>query len=394
MLSEFIVSRFIKDYEDVEDYKVRQSYGFVGGVVGIIANLILFAIKFFVGLVTKSIAVMADAFNNLSDVSSSVITILGFKLSSKPADREHPFGHGRIEYISAMIVSFIVLLVGLGFIKSSFDRIMHPGKVEFSIIPFLLILFSMLIKIWLSRFNNFVGKSINSQALKASSFDALSDVFTSGCTAVSLLAALFTNLPIDGYVGILVSAFILYSGYSLIKDTLNPLLGEAPDPILVQNITKSLLEYEYITGVHDMIVHNYGPGRSMASLHAEVPDNISIIEIHEIIDKAEKELTEKYNIYIVIHMDPINTNNSEIIKSKEEVLEVLKKYPKIKSMHDFRVVGEGDVKNLIFDVVIDTGSKITDKDIEELKQNIINDIKNKHEKYNAVITIDKDFTAI
>lgn len=394
MLSEFIVSKLVKNHNNIEDYKIRQSYGFAGGIVGIISNLLLFIIKFFIGFITKSIAIMADAFNNLSDASSSVITIIGFKLSNKPADREHPFGHGRIEYISAMIVSFMVLLVGIGFVKSSFDRIVHPGKVIFSLIPFILILFSMGVKIWLSKFNKFIGEKINSNALKASSFDALSDVFISGCTAVSLLASVFTSFPLDGYAGVLVSVFIIYSGYTLIKDTLNPLLGEAPDPMLVKNITESMLGYEYITGVHDLIIHNYGPGRSMASLHAEVPEDISVVEIHEVIDKAEKELSEKYNMYVVIHMDPINTNDKEVISTKKELLEILKKYPIIKSMHDFRVVGEGDVKNLIFDVVINSEFKAADKDIEELKKHITEDIKNRHAKYNAVITIDKDFTAI
>lgn len=238
MLSQFLVSKYIKDYKNTKDEKVRTAYAYLGGIIGIIVNVILFTIKLSVGIISKSIAVTADAFNNLSDAASSVITIVGFKLANKPADQEHPFGHGRIEYLSALIVSFMVMLVGFQFIKSSFDRIINPSYVKFELIPFILILISILGKIWLSKFNKFIGKAINSGALEASSLDALGDVFTSSCVAFSLLISKWTTLPIDGYIGILVALFILYSGFSLTKNTLNPLLGEAPDPELVENIKK------------------------------------------------------------------------------------------------------------------------------------------------------------
>ena len=307
MLSKFLISKFIKNSKDTNNKKVRDAYGYLGGIVGIIVNLILFATKLIIGILLNSIAVTADAFNNLSDVASSVITILGFKLASKPADKEHPFGHGRLEYISGLIVSFLVILVGFEFIKTSYDRIIHPSKVIFNLIPFILILVSIGFKLWISGFNKTIGKAIKSSALEASSFDALSDVVSSSCVALSLLLSNWIDFPIDGYIGILVSFFIIYAGYSLIKDTMNPLLGEAPDVELVKGLQAKLLSYDYITGAHDLVIHNYGPGRCMASIHAEVPCDISIVKIHEIIDKAEKEISEEFDIYLVIHMDPINT---------------------------------------------------------------------------------------
>ena len=394
MLAKFIVSKFIKNHEQVDDPKVRDSYGYLGGIVGIILNFILFLTKLIVGIITHSISVTADAFNNLSDTASSLITILGFKLASKPADREHPFGHGRIEYLSGLIVSFMVMLVGFQFLKSSYDRIIHPVKVVFQLIPFVLILISIGVKIWLSRFNNYIGKTIDSSALQASSFDALGDVFTSSSVAASLILSGLTAYPIDGYIGILISLFILYSGFTLIKDTIDPLLGQAPDEKLVKSIADGVTSYDYISGVHDLIVHNYGPGRIMASVHAEVPCDASIIKIHEIIDRAEKEISEKLNIYLVIHMDPIDTNNKEVAIAKDEVEAIIKKYPMIKSFHDFRVVGSGEHKNLIFDIVIDYSQKLS----SEFENNIINDISSDirsiHEYYNAVITIDRDFSSI
>lgn len=393
MFSKLLVKKFVKNYNNTDDEKVRDSYGLLGGITGILTNGLLFAVKLAVGIITGSIAVTADAFNNLSDAVSSVITILGFKLSSVPADKEHPFGHGRIEYLSGFMVAFTVLIVGFEFIKTSFSRVISPKQVNFEIIPFILILLSIAVKIWLSRFNKFIGEAIDSSALKASSFDALSDVITSGSVALSLIMSKWTQFPVDGYFGILVSLFIMYSGFKLIKDTLNPLLGEAPDPKLVKKIEEELLNYEYISGVHDLIIHNYGPGRIMASIHAEVPCDISVLKIHEVIDRAEKEISEKDKIFLVIHMDPINTDSKEILSVKNEVLKITEKYPIIESIHDFRIVGEGENKNVLFDAVLFYRHKFTNQDELELKNNIERDIKLLHPHYNVIITIDKDFTA-
>lgn len=392
MFSKFLVNTFIKNNEDISDEKVRGKYIFLGGLVGILSNFLLFVIKLSVGLITSSIAIMADAFNNLSDAGSSIITIVGFKLSDKPADAEHPFGHGRIEYISALIVSFMVMLVGFQFIKSSLERIFNPIDIKFETIPFILLLISIFIKLWLSRFNKFVGNKIDSSALKAASTDALGDVFTSSCVVISYLAAKFTSFPIDGYLGTLVALFILYSGFSLTKETLNPLLGEAPDPELVQKIQDMVLSYDKITGVHDLIIHNYGPCRCMASIHAEVPCDISIMEIHEIIDRAEREISEKLKIYLVIHMDPIAMEDEEVKKDFNMVCDIIEKDERIKSIHDFRVVGQGEVKNLLFDVVIDSEKMFKTMTKHETLINDINKaVKEIHPKYNCIITVDNDY---
>lgn len=391
MLSRLLVKRFIKNSANVTDEKVRNSYGFLAGIIGIIINFTLFMIKLSVGLIVGSIAVMADAFNNLSDAASSLITILGFKLSSMPADAEHPFGHGRLEYISALMVAFMVMLVGFQFIKTSFDRVMNPEPVIFQLIPFILILVSITFKIWLSSFNKFIGKTIDSSALKAAGIDALGDVVTSSTVALSLLASKFTSFPIDGYIGILVALAILWSGYSLVKETISPLLGEAPDPKLVKDIQEGVMSYEYITGVHDLIIHNYGPGKCMASIHAEIPSDINIMKIHDVIDRAEREISEKLNIYLVIHMDPISMDTKEILEARTEVEKIIKYNPLIKSMHDFRIVGEKENKNLIFDIVVDTAALRKVMPEHELKEKIISDIKDIHPQYNCIITLDDDF---
>ena len=391
MLSNFLVKKFIKNHDNLQNLKVRNSYGFLGGIVGILTNLILFAIKLSVGLLTSSISITADAFNNLSDAASSIVTILGFKLSSMPADKEHPFGHGRIEYISALIVAFMVMLVGIQFVKSSFQKIVNPEVITFELIPFILLLLSIFLKIWLSKFNKYIGNTINSSALKAASVDALGDVFTSSCVAISFLAAKFTTLPIDGYIGMGVALFIVYSGFNLVRETLNPLLGEAPDPELVEAIKTKVMSYENILGTHDLIIHNYGPGRCMCSIHAEIPSDISLVKIHEIIDRAEREISNELNIYIVIHIDPICIIEGEIEEIYCCITSFLNNFDYVESIHDFRVIGEDEHKNIIFDIVIDTSKKIALTD-DELKESISNHVRKKHSDYRCLITIDKHYT--
>lgn len=388
MITDYLIKTFVKDNEKVDNIKVRNAYGNLAGTIGIIVNVLLFAIKLSVGLLAGSVAVMADAFNNLSDAASSIITIIGFKMANKPADAEHPFGHGRIEYISALIVSFLVMLVGLQFVKSSLERITNPATVKFEVIPFLLLLVSIFFKLWLSKFNKSVGHRINSSALKAAATDALGDVFTSSTVVISFLLAKFTQFPLDGYIGVFVACAIIYSGYGLIKETLNPLLGEAPDPVLVSNISDMVMSYENINGIHDLVVHNYGPGRIMASIHAEIPSDIDVMTIHHIIDTAEREISKKLNIYLVIHMDPICIDTEEIVDARKVVEDVLKTYPSVKSLHDFRVVGENDIKNLIFDIVVNPQDLNDCFTKEKLAQFIERDIKKLHPQFNCVITVD------
>ncbi|MBS5787770.1 MAG: cation transporter [Clostridioides difficile] len=391
MISNLLVKSFIKDRDNTQDEYVRNKYGYLAGVVGILMNFLLFGFKLAIGLLTSSIAVMADAFNNLSDMASSIVTIIGFKLSSVPPDEEHPFGHGRLEYISALVVAFMVMLVGVQFIKSSFERILNPVPIKFEIIPFIILFVSILIKIWLSRFNNFIGKKIDSSALKAAALDAMGDVVTSSCVVLSFLAAKFTSIPIDGYVGIVVALLILYAGFSLVKDTINPLLGEAPDEELVNSIIDGLMSYDMVIGVHDLIIHNYGVGKSIASIHAEIPSDKDILDIHEIIDTAERELSEKLKIYLVIHMDPVNVQDEEIYETRQELEDMLKQNPYILSIHDFRIVGKGERKNLIFDVVVDPNELDRNITKDEIKKNITKLVKEAHPCYGCIIGIDRKF---
>lgn len=392
MTAKFIIAHFIKNHEDIKNRKVRQQYGTVSGIIGIVVNLILFIIEIILGVLTNSIAIIGDAVHNLADVTSSIVTLVGFKLSNRPADKEHPFGHGRMEYISALVVSFLILVVGLQFVKTSFDRILHPQEVSYNIVTLLIIICAIPLKLWLSYFNKSLGKIINSATLEASGADALNDVAILGGVIISLAAGYAFKVDIDGYVGLVVAVFILLSGLSLVKETLNPLLGQAPDPELVKEIKTSVTKYDHILGIHDLIIHNYGPGRSMASLHAEVPYNISIMKIHEVIDRAEKELSKKLNMFIVIHMDPVYTDSKEVNDARKTVVKVLQQFPIVDSLHDFRIVGEGENKNLIFDIVISFDNKVTDEEEEKLKSDIDAAVKVEHPGYDTVITIDRDYT--
>lgn len=305
MISKFLVRTFIKDYTNIKNHKVRDAYGYLGGIVGIVLNVTLSVLKFAMGVITNSISIMADAVNNLSDATSSVITIVGFKMASKPADKEHPFGHGRVEYISGLLVSFLVLLVGVEFMKSSYEKIINPSVVIFQWTSLIVLLVSILVKLWLSSFSKFIGKTIDSSALKASGFESLGDVIICVCIAFSLILSRYTTFPIDGYLGILISLFILFSGYSCIKETLNPILGEAPDSKLVEKIMREIAKYQHIIGVHDLMIHNYGPRNTLASIHVEVPYTLSLMDLTQTIDTAENEISNNLDICMVIHVDPV-----------------------------------------------------------------------------------------
>lgn len=392
LLTEMLIRTFVKDKDNIRDKQVRQKYGYLGGFAGITCNVLLSAVKIAIGLMVNSIAITADAVNNLSDAASSVITIIGFKITNKPADREHPFGHGRIEYISAMVVSFMVILVGFEFLKSSFNRIRNPEVLKFDAISFSVLILSIGVKVWMSRFYKKIGRTIDSKTMEASSTDSLSDVITTSVVALSLLCSLWITFPIDGYIGLLVSAFIIYSGISLTKETLNPLLGEAPEPELITEITEKTLKYDGIIGIHDMIVHNYGPGRCVVSLHAEIPAKMDIMEAHDIIDIAEQEISEELGIHLVIHMDPINTDDKVIQKTQEQVIEVINKMNQELSIHDLRIVGGEEHKNVIFDLVVPY--EYNEKMAKKLSKEVAQEIKIKYPNYNAVIYIDRAYSVL
>jgi cation diffusion facilitator family transporter len=387
-----LIRFFIKDKDNIRDKNVRQKYGYLGGLVGIACNVILSATKIAIGLMVNSIAITADAVNNLSDAASSVITLIGFKITNKPADREHPFGHARIEYISAMIVSFMVILVGFEFLKSSFNRIRNPEVLKFDVISFSILILSITVKIWMSRFYKKIGRAIGSKTMEASAVDSLSDVITTSVVAFSLLSSLWITFPIDGYIGLLVSAFIIYSGISLTRDTLNPLLGEAPEPEFITEITEKTMRYEGIIGIHDLIVHNYGPGRCLVSLHAEIPANMDIMKAHDIIDLAEQEISGEMDIHMVIHMDPINTDDKVVQKTQEQVIKVINEINEELCIHDFRIVGGEGHKNLIFDLVVPY--EYNEKMASKLSKEITNRIKMKYPNYNAVIYIDRAYSVL
>jgi cation diffusion facilitator family transporter len=388
MLTQWLVKRFIPE----NSKNIRQRYGYLGGIVGIVVNVILFGIKLSIGLVLNSIAIMADAFNNLSDVGSSVVTIVGFKIADKPADKDHPFGHGRGEYIAGLIVSFMVLLVGFEFAKSSFDRIRHPEPLSFDIVSFIILLISIGGKLWLGNFNRYLGKQISSGTLAASSFDSFSDVIITSCVALSLLISKFTTFPIDGYIGLVVSGFILFAGFNLTKETISPLLGEAPDNELVKAIIKETLSYKPIIGVHDLIVHSYGANKYIASIHAEIPANIPVMEAHEVIDMAENKISKKLGILLIIHMDPVNVNDEEINTTRRQIMEILKFIPEVISIHDFRIIGENERKNILFDAVI--SNIVPPENEDELKERIMSAIKKKYPDYNLIIGLDRDYTQV
>ncbi|AAK78584.1 MULTISPECIES: cation diffusion facilitator family transporter [Clostridium] len=394
VLVKFIVSKFIKDYSNISNKKVRENYGILSSIMGLIVNLILFVIELSIGIFINSIAVIADAFHNLADVSASVITLIGFKLSNKPADKEHPFGHGRVEYLSALLVSAIILLVGVEFIKTSFLRILSPEPVSFNLISFIIMLIAIPLKLWLSLFNKNIGKKINSSALKASGADALNDVYILSSVILSLLVSAFSTISIDGYVGVLIGALIIWSAVNLMKDTIDPLLGQAPDPNLVKSIKKMALKCDVILGVHDLIIHNYGPGRTMISFHAEVPYNIPIMTLHSKIDETEKRISEELDIFVVIHMDPLLIGSPEVSEAKRYVSKILKDFPSVQSFHDFRIVGDGEDKKLIFDIVVPFDVDISEKKLSKLGDDIKSEIIRRHPHYDCVITVDRDYSGI
>ena len=392
MLTDILIKTFIKDKDNTGDRSIRQKYGYLGGFVGIACNVALSGAKIAIGLMINSIAITADAVNNLSDAASSIITVIGFKITNKPADRERPFGHGRIEYISAMVVSFMVILVGFEFLKSSFDRVRNPETVKFDIIPFSVLLLSIGVKVWLSRFYKKIGRKIGSKAMEASAADSLSDVITTSVVALSLLASLWTTFPLDGYVGLLVSALIIYSGISLTKDTLNPLLGEAPEPEFIKSVTERVLSYDGIIGIHDMIVHNYGPGRCVVSLHAEIPANMDIMKAHDVIDLAEQEISKEMDIHMVIHMDPINTDDKVVQETQNKITELISEMHEELTIHDFRIVGGEEHKNLIFDLVVPF--EYDEKMAKDLSNEVAREIKTKYPECDAIIYIDRAYSVL
>lgn len=390
-MTEFLVKHFVKNHEQIDQVSVRTSYGVMASIVGILCNVFLFAVKGTIGVLMHSIAVMADAFNNLSDAGSSVVGLLGVKMASKPADEEHPFGHGRMEYVSALAVSFIVLQVGLTLLKDSFGKIREPEELNFQLISIIILILSVGVKGWLGLFNKKLGHRIDSKVMLATAADAMGDVITTTATIASIIFFRITGINIDGYVGIAVSLVVMWAGIGIARDTLEPLLGEATTPEDYIKITKFVEGYEGIVGSHDLIVHNYGPGRNMASIHAEVPNDVDIEVSHEIIDRIERDAAKTLGIFLVIHMDPVETKDEYVLKVKSQVIEIMEALDKNASIHDFRMVDGEKQINLIFDMVVPFEySKEKEK---ELKESFRKLIRMHDDRYRCVITVERSYVA-
>lgn len=390
-MTEFLVRHFVKDYTDVEKISVRTAYGVLSSIVGIFCNVFLFIVKFVVGLVLHSVSVTADAFNNLSDAGSSIISFVGVKMAEKPADKDHPFGHGRIEYIAALIVSFLVLEVGFTFLKDSIAKIRTPEELNFQAVSVLILVLSVAVKLWLGLFNRKLGARINSKVMMAVFTDSMGDAVTTGATILSILFFGVTGINIDGFVGVGVALVVMWAGVGIAKDTLEPLIGEAIDPEVYEQIKRFVEDYEGIQGTHDLIVHNYGPGRSMASIHAEVPNDVDIEQSHEIIDRIERDAAKKLGVFLVIHMDPVEMKDERVLGIRERAVHILKELDPTCSIHDFRVVhGEKQI-NLIFDMVIPI--EYDEEKRSALPQHLTERLQKEDSRYRCVITVDYEYVA-
>ena len=386
-----VLSRWlIRDYDRPEDPEVRRKYGVLCGSVGLGLNILLFLAKFFAGTISGSIAITADAFNNLSDAGSSLVTIVGFKLAGQKPDPSHPFGHGRMEYLSGLAVSVLILLMGFELLQSSVDKIRHPAAIEFSWLSVVILLLGIAGKLYMSHYNRAVGNKINSAAMKATAADSLSDSISTAAVLAATLIAHFFSVNIDGWVGVAVACFILYAGYNAAKDTIDPLLGQAPDPELVADVEKTVLSFPPIQSIHDMIVHDYGPGRLMISLHAEVPADGDLLEMHDTIDLVEQTLREKFHCDAVIHMDPIVTNDEQVLKMRSKMHQLVQVIDKRITVHDFRMVTGPTHTNLIFDVACPFDLKQSDEEVKQKVEEIVDLLDG---NYNAVVTVDRIYAA-
>lgn len=382
-----LANLFIKEKEDVKNPRVRQSYGMLCGIVGIVLNLLLFAGKFVAGMLSQSISITADAFNNLSDAGSSVVTLVGFKMAGAKPDMHHPYGHGRMEYVTGFIVSGAIIVMAFELIKSSIEKIIHPVSVEFGILPAGILLVSVFVKMYMAFYNHKIGKKLDSAAMRAAATDSLSDTCATAVVLMGIIAGKFTGLQIDGWCGVLVGLFIFYAGVTAAKDTLGPLLGQPPEQEFVDQIEEIVLAYEEICGVHDLLVHDYGPGRCMISLHAEVPAEGNILKLHDVVDDAEIKLQEKLNCVAVIHMDPVVTEDTYILELKGRIEKLIEEMDAIITMHDFRVVPGKIHTKLIFDVVVPYEYRLSDEEVEDtIKRRIKQELG---ENYFAVIQVDK-----
>ncbi len=387
----WLMKRYIKDDKDLQDPKVRTACGELSSWVGIICNIFLCAGKFLAGILSGSVSITADAMNNLSDMSSSVISLLGFKMASRPADAEHPYGHARYEYLSGLIVAVMIMVIGVELLKTSLDKALHPEPVEFGWLTAGVLILSILVKLWMARFNSAMGKKIQSKTLEATAADSRNDVITTGAVLLAAVISAFTSLQLDGIMGLIVAGFILFGGVQIVKDTLNPLLGQAPNPLLVEEVRKKIMRYPGVLGTHDLMVHDYGPGRQFASVHVEMAAENDVMMSHDVIDNIERDFLREDNLHLVIHLDPIITGDDKANDMRswlaEQVLEI---DPRL-TIHDLRMVPGVTHTNVIFDCVKPFELELSDNElIEQIQQRV----DKKYDNYYCVITVESGYAAM
>lgn len=384
---DFLVHKFVKDYDNTKDANVRTNIGKLSGIIGIFNNLFLFIIKFLIGTLVHSVSIQADGINNLTDAGSNIISILSFHFANKPADKDHPFGHERTETIASLFVGVLILFLGVETAKESFSKILHPDAIDFRIVSIIVLVISILVKFWMYLYNKKLSKTYDSSLLEATSLDSISDVFGTSTVLISTLVSPVLHFNLDGYMGVVVSCIILYGAYGLLKDMINSLLGEAPDPELVHKIVTMIMNHPAVLGVHDMMIHNYGPNKIFASAHVEVDSSKDIFETHDHIDNIEREVKERMHIELVLHMDPVKVNDPETEFYRAKVTKAIQQIDKTWGFHDFRIVSGPTHVNLVFDLVVPFEEKYSQKQIEELLLNHIHSDK----KIYLVITIDHPY---
>lgn len=387
-MTNFLIKLFIKDKDKVDDNEVRGKYAMLSSITGIVVNILLSVFKLIIGIIANSMSIISDALNNVSDAGSSIITMVGFKMSQKKVDSDHPWGHGRMEYITALFVDILIILVGFELLQSSVDKIIHPELPNISNVTIILLVVAIFAKLWLFLFYRKIAKKINSAAIKGTAYDSISDSISTLAVLISAIVARFAGISIDGYVSLLVSIFILITGIKAVKEIVDLLLGQKPDLEYVKAIEEFAKKYDTIEGIHDIMVHDYGPGRKIVSFHAEIPANSDICRTHDIIDQMEQDIFEEFGCITTIHMDPIVVDDEEINSMKKKAEEIVKNMNEKYSIHDFRMTDGGERINLIFDLVVPTDEKA---DKEELIKTIQQELKKENEKYFAVIKVEHSY---
>ena len=390
-MGKLLIRIFVKDHENTDDPRVRERYGKFAGVVGIVSNLILCIMKILIGLVSRSIAIIADGINNLADASSSIITLVGFKLASQPEDEDHPYGHARIEYLTGLFISIVIIVIGLQLLRTSIDKILHPDPLEFSCLTIIILVAAILIKLWQSLFNRSIGRKIRSVTLMATAADSRNDVISTSAVLISVIVGKFTGIQIDGYMGSLVALFIIWSGIQLVRETTSPLLGEAPDQDLVDSIAEIVKKEPGVLGIHDLMVHNYGPGKIFASMHIEVDADGDLMESHDMIDNIEKRIKDELHVEFVVHMDPVKTDDPLITKMKKIIADALLPLDGVDNIHDFRIVPGPTHTNIIFDVVLAADCSLSEKEITGIAAEAARSVDN---DFYVVITFDHAYTRL